>query len=154
MPLCPSIGAPTPKQLRGMFPVPCCMLFTICPGVTALGARTFDAPEAAPVNPGGGDLPRVVFKRSCRFTFMPPRGMPPGLFTVRPAGLAGAVIPIGEGFRCKPLVVPIVLLPDFIGIVPPTLPNDGEGDVPQIEGLAGKTTTLAPEVLPLEDPFP
>jgi hypothetical protein len=51
-------------------------------------------------------------------------------------------------------VVPIVLLPDFIGIVPPTLLSDGEGDVPQIEGLAGKTTTLAPEVLPLEDPFP
>lgn len=134
-------------------PIPCWMPFTICPGVTALGARTVEAVGGAPWIPGGGDRPRVVLRRSglLPLTLIAPRGTLPAGLIVRPAGLAGVGMPIGDAFRCSPPVEPTVLRPDFIGICPPTMLSDGEGELPRFAGLAGKTTTLAP-VLPPDPP--
>lgn len=142
-----TIGALPPKEFRCTFPVPCWMLFTICPGVTALGARTVEAPEGAPVIPGGGDRPRVVLSRSglLPLTLMLPRGTLP----------AGLMVPMGEAFLCKPPVEPTAPRPDFMGIPEaPTMFNAGEGELPRVAGLAGKTTTLAPEPPPPREPPP
>merc|ERR1719235_1602173 len=130
------------------------MPFTICPGVTALGALTVDGPDGAPPTPGGGDLPLVVLSRSglCALALMLLIGTLPAGLRGRPAGLAGVGTPIGEAFRCKPLVEPTVLRPDFMAIWlptcggPPTSPSC-VGEVPRFAEFAGKTTTLAPEPL-------
>jgi hypothetical protein len=81
--------------------------------------------------------------------FMLPRGMLPAGLMV-PAGLAGCGMPMGEALRCRPLVEPMVPLPALIGIVAPTMLSAGEGELPRVVGLAGKTTTLAP--VPLLEP--
>lgn len=129
---------------------------TICPGVTALGARAVVEGACAPVIPGGGDRPRVVLKRSglLPLTLILPIGTLPAGLMVRPAGLAGCGMPMGEAFLCRPPVEPTAPRPDFIGIVPPTMPSPGDGELPRVEELAGKTTTLAPEAPPLGVPPP
>lgn len=77
-------------------------------------------------------------------TLMPP--MPP---PVLPAGL---IVPIGDAFLWRPPVEPIVPRPVcFCGIIPPPMPNPGDGELPRFAGLAGKTTTLAPEPPPVEE---
>lgn len=141
-----------PKELRCTFPVPCWMLLTIWPGVTALGALAVVAPGAPPAMPGGGDRPRVVLKRSlrCPLTLTP-------LIGILPAGLIvpwlPRLVPIGDAFLWRPPVDPTAPRPVFIGIVPPTMLRAGEGELPRAAGLAGKTTTLAP-VPPPEAPEP